>query len=529
MARQRDLTFYLVKDDVMSFDAVLPPAEDTLRIELGEATNSPFDGLLVIRQSRTSHPWWATWLRESVSDVPDLLNSSNSAAIILHASERIFVVTFDYGRSLMSLDCFERDFGLRVALNIIEPTSLRSIDARTFEQLTLTTRSQTSRTTSLDSFRIRQAEDILKGVTGTPQDTIFGSRITGADAAKLTHVPDLTGLHEKCVKLLLAYESHSYKHEFGFIDDLRTVRDPTRIEHLNECLIGRLSDNDLGTIHMAPPEVTDVQDIDQFVFSDFEDETLVDLDIDTYCTRVLEHGHEITLHRLRKGKVGVTYRGGSDVNYLWSTFDCVVAEIREGNRLFVLSGGTWYQIEGVFAERVAQAAERRSRPRDGLPSADPDESEAAYNERAANDDGITLLDGFLIRGEGARSPIEFCDLLDKNRRIVHVKRRARSSTLSHLFSQGAVSAEAFLRDVTFRRALLDRLSRNGHDEVIGLISEEQPDARNWEIVYAIIGTDGGGPRELPFFSQLNFMIAAERLENSQFRVSLQQIPVNDSV
>lgn len=35
---------------------------------------------------------------------------------------------------------------------------------------------------------------------------------------------------------------------------------------------------------------------------------------------------------------------------------------------------------------------------------------------------------------------------------------------------------------------------------------------------------GEGPRSLPFFSRLNFKIAAERLESAGFRVSLRQVP-----
>ena len=499
MARQRDLTFYLVKEAVTDFDAVLPTTDDALRIDLRGVTDIPFDGLLVIRRSRTSQPWWATWLRASVNDVPDLLNSSNSAALAVRVDGRIVVVTFGYGRGLMSLDTFERDFGLRVALNAIEPTSLKSVDARTFDQLSLTTRSQTSRATSLNSFRISQAEDILKGVTGTPADTTIGSRITGADAAKLTYVPDLTRLHEKCNQLLRVQQLDSYKQEFGFIDDLRTIRDPNLIERLNGLLIDKLNDNELGTIHMAPPDVTDVQDIDQFVFGEFEEDTMIELDIEDYCARVAALEQAFTLNRLQKGRVGVTYRGGSDANYLWSTFDCMVAEIRESDRLHVLSGGTWYQIDSGFAELVAQATERRARGPEGLPFARPDESEADYNARAAGDDNMTLLDGHLIRSEGARSSIEFCDLLDKKRRIMHVKRRSRSSTLSHLFSQGTVSAEAFLRDSTFRKELSNKLREAGQEDLSRQISEEQPDARSWEVIYVIVGTDGGGTRELPFF------------------------------
>jgi Family of unknown function (DUF6119) len=63
--------------------------------------------------------------------------------------------------------------------------------------------------------------------------------------------------------------------------------------------------------------------------------------------------------------------------------------------------------------------------------------------------------------------IELCDLLTRNRRLIHVKKRGTSSTLSHLFSRGVVSAELLARESPFRTsareraAALDRPSRNG--------------------------------------------------------------------
>src|SRR5439155_15752879 len=97
--------------------------------------------------------------------------------------------------------------------------------------------------------------------------------------------------------------------------------------------------------------------------------------------------------------------------------------------------------------------------------------------------------------------------------------------LSHLFSQGVVSAETFLRDATFRTALLERLRDLGRHDAAGVIPGERPTPQNWEIVYAVVGgAIGARARALPFFSQLNFKIAAERLEDSGFRVSLRQVP-----
>lgn len=48
----------------------------------------------------------------------------------------------------------------------------------------------------------------------------------------------------------------------------------------------------------------------------------------------------------------------------------------------------------------------------------------------------------------------------------------------------------------------------------------------WEVVYAILGVAAGdAPTSLPFFSQLNFKIAAERLDSLGFRVSLRLVPL----
>jgi hypothetical protein len=86
--------------------------------------------------------------------------------------------------------------------------------------------------------------------------------------------------------------------------------------------------------------------------------------------------------------------------------------------------------------------------------------------------------------------------------------RSRSATLSHLFSQGVVSAETFLRDATFRQDLAERLRDRGQVNAARLIPAARPATQDWEIVCAVVGCEhGAGPRSLPFFSQLNFKIA----------------------
>ena len=49
MARQRDITFYLIKEDIVDFDDVLPDSTDTSRIDLGTPAGLPFEGRLLIK------------------------------------------------------------------------------------------------------------------------------------------------------------------------------------------------------------------------------------------------------------------------------------------------------------------------------------------------------------------------------------------------------------------------------------------------------------------------------------------------
>ena len=526
-ARRRDITFYLVKEPITDFDTILPPDDNVTHWDLAQ-TDLPYEGRLAVKAPSSNPPWWTAWLRTSFPDMGNLRNMSNQAALLLRApAGRLFVATFSYGRNLMAVDAFERDFGLRVALNVIDPDSLKSVDARSFEQLTVMTRSQTSRAASLDSFRMSRAEDIMKGVTGKPRNPDFATRITGADAAKILFVPDLQRLHQKCDELLEAYGADVYKERFAFIDNLRAIRDPARIAALNAGVATRLSTGTLGSMHMAPPEVTDIENIEHFVFEDEENDRIDDLDLDLYRTFAIENGLDLTADAMRRSRVGVTYRGNEAVHFLWSAFDCLVAEIRDETSLFVLSGGTWYQIEEDFVRQVTEAVNGRSRQPEFLPLRQTAETEPAYTQRAATAGGLHRLDGCLATPAGARTPMEFCDLLHADGRIVHVKRRSRSSTLSHLFAQGLLSAEVFIRDRTFRADLVQKLIQRGQGDAAALIPAARPDAERWEIVYAVLGDRAPEqPDDLPFFSQLNFKLTAERLENLNYSVSLRQIPAH---
>jgi uncharacterized protein (TIGR04141 family) len=76
------------------------------------------------------------------------------------------------------------------------------------------------------------------------------------------------------------------------------------------------------------------------------------------------------------------------------------------------------------------------------------QTEGEYNyaalTRADWRSSAALLDGRFIRLPG-QYPVEACDILSDRGEFIHVKRKARSSTLSHLWEQAFVSAQLLRR------------------------------------------------------------------------------------
>ena len=519
--RKQDVTFYLLKGEIANFESCLTKPGELVRYNLPEGVGSLFT-----RAPGQSNPWWLGFLRQAVPDVPDMHNMSTAAVLFLRVDDHQFALTFGYGRNLLELDYLVRDFGLKVALNTIHPDTLRSVDARTFEELSVARKTQTSRPTGLESFSLNRSEEILKAVTGAPADAAFGHRITGADAVKLTYAPSIAGLADKCRQLITAYQGVAYKERFEFIDHMREERDGPTIEFLDAHVVQKLRVGDYDRMHFAPPEVADWVEIDSFVFSRQSVEIFPDLDPINYRS-LFATPENISLQVLKRDKVGVFYAANQDASYKWRVYDTIVCEVHHYGGLYVLTGGSWYRIEPAFADQISAEIAAHVMDVPFLPAAVAGETEPVYNARTAATHGHFLFDAKTVRPNGALSDIEFCDLATADRKLIHVKRKSRSSTLSHLFAQGLQSAETFYADQVF----LERLKAKAHGEIsvaaAALIPNAKPTPNDWKVIYAIISeSNGAWPASLPFFSQLNFRNTAERLSRMGFGGGLARIPIN---
>lgn len=482
----------------------------------------PFKGSLWLRAKDKKEPGWVPFVRPALKDDIVVATASASAVLVLQAADRYFAVTFGYGRFILQPGSFERDFGLRVTLNAVRAESIRSIDARTFETpLTIQTRRQASRGSSLDVFGLNVSHDLVRAVAGDPQDAAFARRLAGADAVAISAAVDVEQLADKCAELLRIYARDTYREHFGFIDHIRKIKDPDLLDRLEARLSTQLEARECDRIHLAAPEIDDPERVEGFSYSNAPDTTYPGLDIDQ-CLRTLGERREPSARVLKRLRVRVQYAEAGDVER-WRLYDCVAAEVDLEERLFVLSSGDWFEIEPDFAARIRADVARVAETPVSLPAARRDETEGRYNSRVARKLKHALLDRQLVRRGGVETPIEACDLFTPKRQFIHVKRKTHSSTLSHLFAQGLVAADAFLHDAVFRQDIRGKLEDTA-PEMVALIPEGRPPPEQFEIAYAVVSGHGDGwPNSLPFFSQVNLRNAADRLERLGFRVSISRI------
>jgi uncharacterized protein (TIGR04141 family) len=104
--------------------------------------------------------------------------------------------------------------------------------------------------------------------------------------------------------------------------------------------------------------------------------------------------------------------------------------------------------------------------------------EGTYNKQLATDRGWRLLDkrNFHLP---AYQKVEICDVLTERKHLLCVKRMTRSSTMSHLFTQGQVSANLMAANMSgYRDRIMEEMEHLDSTASFG-------ENRDWTVVYAI--------------------------------------------
>jgi uncharacterized protein (TIGR04141 family) len=457
------LTIFRVKQDTTDPDDIL--VERDSLADFPVSLDGSHLGVLYVERSARQVPKWMSFFGHSIDPSQHELSTAAVGAVLLLAHNgHTYALVFGYGRYLLKPEALEHRFGLRVTLNAVEPTQLRSIDHRRLDAIARHTREELSKASGLSQFGLDVERDLLRAVTGTPTNLEHGRRLSGAD--QLTVVGDiaLNQLTTYLDKFSTLASQATYKANFPWVDNIFEVSDPKAVTTLDEQLVKLLKKGN-SDCWLAPPEIVDWINVASFKYSSRKTaQEYEDIEFDGYYA---ECGgkHNLDIGRLWQDRIFCFNSENESVKRSWALYRCLIAELEHKGGRYILSEGKWYRVDVSFLDALDQFI--ADLPQSTIPfPACTVRKEAEYNTLAAKKlQGFRCLDQDLIHVPG-RGKIEICDLYSSDRVFVHVKHYGASSTLSHLFSQGTVSAQLMVNEPTFRKAFHLKLPATHHGGIL---------------------------------------------------------------
>ncbi|WP_241360755.1 TIGR04141 family sporadically distributed protein [Pseudomonas aeruginosa] len=522
--RKERLSIYLAKDPACLDSEILKVESAKAPLELNvEGVDL---ALLYIKKEPPKHspPWTELFTsRPEVYEGAFGESSTVGAALVIYHCSAKFILTFGSGFHLLHGERIERDFGLRVTLNSVAPDKLRSLDKASYDHNPLNSRTQSTREVDIFDLNIDSETEMLYAVTGASVVECFGTQVTGRDALTLIVSINLDGLAEILREALFRY-SQKLPENFEWVDNVTRIRDKTTCQILDLELEDVLAKKDFSRLWLGEPEVVDWENQVGYSFDMWpKTPRHVVLDIDDLQEYLAAKGLSFTVDSLHSVSVHINNSEYKEVKS-WSAYRCLYAETSVGGEEYILRNGTWYRIDKNFVGRIDQSLSDLKSYEHTLPIYSFD-TEGEYNENVSLlDPSYHLMDKKNIHVGGVYDKVEFCDLVKDWRDLIHVKYYRSSSTLSHLFAQGCVSAEIFIRDQEFREKVNNKLP-------VGLKladAKNMPDARNYQVIYAI-ATDKTIPKDLPFFAKVTLKNSIKSLRALGYSVKISKIDIDPVV
>ncbi len=500
--------------------------------------------------SASGRPEWQSFLEQGSAAPLNLDKSAANGAVLLVRVPRDeddcwVAFTFGLGRYLLGRDWLERGFGLRVCLNLayprgealdgpVIPPRLKTINANTIEEATDETRRRASRSVPLENFGIDVRRDLMVGVAAYPADSReWGKVVQGATPFRHSKALEFEELGDRARRLVEVWSGDDFRDRFSFIEHIRPI-DDERVSALESIVLHLLAADDHGGFDLVPPEDLGSEAIAGFKLPEEAGTSynpeLTLADYFRYLANTRLDIERLIDDRIRAVDSRGQVLGGAPV------FDFLTGQVVSDGRTYVLSEGLFYEVHEDFLNELTAGIRTLPTYAGRLPPWRSGRSEAAYNEAAAGSRDLLLLDTRTLRPAGRSSGVKVCDLLSRDGALLHVTKKSRSSTLSHVFRQGLVSAELLVSDASFRHQLVEVVDdveqrRAANDQAFAtgfknLFHAAGAAPAHHEIVFVIIGAWKGQASllSLPFFSQVNLRQRAEDLRVMGFRVACACIP-----
>ncbi len=526
--RHHPLSIYLIKEGVTDPQEIITNVSKLNQhpIHVGRRRL----GTLYAKHMPNHYPTWFGFISEHIDQVAlqQFKIKNVSAVLLVPHDDRVFAICFGHGHQLLYEEALVSDFGLKATLNSINPDAVRQLDLRRLDSTGRIAFEQAGQEIPIRQFGLDIEQDLVRRVTARPIDPSLGLQLSGRDSLHVAIPASTRNIGDYLGRYLAKSKEDTYKENFEFIDNIEEVTSDSQCAELNELLSEQINDNQSTNVWMAPPDIVDLENIMGFRYTkDQNEEPRLDIDLNSfriYCAV----GGDITWDMLRTKHIYVCDVNGEPANQ-WLAYKCLYAELPYHEEVYVLTEGKWYRVDTNFAKKINESFESILDSDLQLPVW-AQRREDEYNQHVAETSNgyFQLLDKKTVQYPGGHNKVEFCDLLSRDRHLVHIKKFTSSSGLSHLCEQGVNSAEYTRQDLAFREKVNAKLRELHIPEEFHIPLEfgsEQAGA--YEIVFGIATKHPHLPLEIPFFSKVSMYHAARRCQGLGYQVSKLKIVRND--
>lgn len=511
--KSQKLSIYLVKDNVTDH------ADIVKDVNTKEAFTN---GILYYKKSFSKDPAWTdNFFNKNIESLKNSTASGLYVTKIKYNDKDIyFGISFGHGWQLFKDGVIVEQFGIKTALSIIK-SEVKKIEKKNFKNGLKDVSEQLGRIGTVADFGFDIEQDIMRAVVGEPENQeLYGKNVVGKDAISISIKKNVDEVIDIFFELYKAYISNKYKERFDWFDNFSAVNDKKLATDLDNEIAAKIDDDSKTDViyWLAIPEVIEWENTKCFKYSVRNNATeYQDIVFDDFKDSLNDDEKtNITVNLLKSKKVQQIDTNDQSIKE-WSIYKCLYAEIDFSSEKYLLVAGKYYKVDANYKKKIE--SEYSVDTTFTLPDWDKNDHENIYNNKVAtNNTTYQCLDGGVSQANLiGKGKIEFADLVKSDKHLVHVKKYGGSAVLSHLFSQGFVSADLLLTDKLFRKEVNAKLS-DSHKSVV---SESDPAPKDYTVVYAI-GTSKNDLK-LPFFSIINYRNIKKQLNLYQYNVLLVKI------
>lgn len=208
----------------------------------------------------------------------------------------------------------EKDFGIKVVLNSVNPNKLKGLDKNRFDEYMIQSRQQAINDIAINDF--------VKRVAGKPIGDEFGVMLDGSESLHLNYDLEFDELYDFAVKLFNKYYNSLYRQSFPWYDYMQIVKDSDLLTILNGNLIRAIIAND-NTVQLNAPDILDDLVIGNMKFTPSGKE--YPFEIISIIAYYNEKNIDITIDDIRKSKVHLS--NGNEEPIHWGLYSCLIIEV----------------------------------------------------------------------------------------------------------------------------------------------------------------------------------------------------------